>query len=381
MRAAGQDVRVEQVVSLLYDAALDPGLWSGVAGKIASAFNSTSAVLKTYGAGDQISLVEVTDNLVVAPTDQAWADYWHHNDLWVDRSVNLGLGRIAASHELVREREFERSAFYQEWTRHLEIYHMIGAVFCVDPLTMGVLGIHRPKRGGAYGEKDRRRVADFLPHLNRALRLRQRLEQVSLAQSACLEALERLDTAVVVLDAECRILHTNGLAARVLKQSGDIEVRAGRVRFADPELDNQLLRHVQKAIRTAAGDCQHPESAFAVRRDGRLPITVLVTPLRPTWNGQKPSGPAALVFVRDPERGALAHDLLRELFGLTPTEAAIAALLARGCALDEIAEQSSVGIGTVRSHLKAILSKTGTHRQAQLVALLSSSVASIGLPS
>ena len=36
----------------------------------------------------------------------------------------------------------------------------------------------------------------------------------------------------------------------------------------------------------------------------------------------------------------------------------------------EIAEAAGVSIGTVRSHMKALFSKTGTHRQAELVALL-----------
>jgi DNA-binding CsgD family transcriptional regulator len=81
--------------------------------------------------------------------------------------------------------------------------------------------------------------------------------------------------------------------------------------------------------------------------------------------------------MRDPEDAAPAQDTLRELFGLTRTEAAITAALAEGHGLAQIAAQFHIGLGTVRSHLKTILAKTGTHRQAQLVALVAHSVASI----
>ena len=41
-----------------------------------------------------------------------------------------------------------------------------------------------------------------------------------------------------------------------------------------------------------------------------------------------------------------------------------------GKSLQDIAEASGVSIGTVRSQAKAVLTKTDTHRQAELVALL-----------
>jgi DNA-binding CsgD family transcriptional regulator len=66
---------------------------------------------------------------------------------------------------------------------------------------------------------------------------------------------------------------------------------------------------------------------------------------------------------------------LRDLFGLTRAEGAVAAALGRGSALDEIADDLGVGPATVRSHLKRILAKTGTHRQAEAAALLARSVA------
>ena len=65
---------------------------------------------------------------------------------------------------------------------------------------------------------------------------------------------------------------------------------------------------------------------------------------------------------------------LRELFGLTRTEGVVAAALGRGASLEDIAVNMGIGLSTVRSHLKRILAKTGTHRQAEAAALLARSI-------
>jgi DNA-binding CsgD family transcriptional regulator len=59
--------------------------------------------------------------------------------------------------------------------------------------------------------------------------------------------------------------------------------------------------------------------------------------------------------------------MLRQLHGLTYAEAEIMGRLTVGARLAEIAEQLGISVETVRTHLKAIFTKTGTSRQAELV--------------
>jgi DNA-binding CsgD family transcriptional regulator len=63
-------------------------------------------------------------------------------------------------------------------------------------------------------------------------------------------------------------------------------------------------------------------------------------------------------------------DVLQQGFGLTPCEARVAVALAKGLSLNKIARQHGVGVGTVRGQLKSVFIKTGTRRQAELVAIL-----------
>jgi DNA-binding CsgD family transcriptional regulator len=56
--------------------------------------------------------------------------------------------------------------------------------------------------------------------------------------------------------------------------------------------------------------------------------------------------------------------------GFTPAEARLAQALANGMNLKEYSESASISITTARNQLASLFAKTGTHRQAALVAWL-----------
>jgi DNA-binding CsgD family transcriptional regulator len=58
------------------------------------------------------------------------------------------------------------------------------------------------------------------------------------------------------------------------------------------------------------------------------------------------------------------------MYGMTLAEARVAINLIKGMAPKEIAYEAGVAISTVRSQMKAIFSKTGASRQAELLHIL-----------
>jgi DNA-binding CsgD family transcriptional regulator len=108
-----------------------------------------------------------------------------------------------------------------------------------------------------------------------------------------------------------------------------------------------------------------------------LPLTLLVAPFRPARNGFGAPLPATIVFVRDPETPTAMSLALQGLFGLTPAEAAVAGALSEGKSVEEIAALQHIALNTARVHIRNTLAKTGTTRQAQLVALILRSAAAL----
>lgn len=374
---AAFDDRLTGLIGHLYDAAVDERLWSGMAARIAAAFDSTSAVMKLHGSNARVRLVESTDNLAVPERLSEWAAHWHVRDLWVERSVAFGMSRIVTDHDLVSAEEQRQSGYYQEWLRALDIHHMIGAVFPTRDGAIGVLGVHRTQGAGGYDDADRQKAAHLLPHLQRALRLGQQLATAALTQTATLTALDRLDTGVLVVDRSGRIAHANALAEDILAVSRELGVLNGRLFIKRPALHDRLLSLVRASVDIAAGLPTAPSAALAIPREDRLPVTLTAAPFGAGTTRFANLPPMALVFLRDPEHPTLSAQRLCDLFGLTRTEAAIAVDLGGGRALEDIARRHGVGLATVRSHLKRILSKTGTNRQGEVIALIGRSVAAL----
>ncbi len=111
---------------------------------------------------------------------------------------------------------------------------------------------------------------------------------------------------------------------------------------------------------------------LAVRLQGHETTNIYVAPL-----------PAVRGFARDMRRLALIvvgglpqDDLLpsqqdlRDYFDLTQAESKVALLLCAGHVAKDVARELQVSVPTVRSHVRALLAKTGTSRQAELVQLL-----------
>ena len=77
------------------------------------------------------------------------------------------------------------------------------------------------------------------------------------------------------------------------------------------------------------------------------------------------------VLTRLHSETGLCVNLLSQVFGLSPAEARLAAALADGLSPEQAARKLGIAKATVRSQLKGVFSKTETHRQSELVAVLS----------
>jgi DNA-binding CsgD family transcriptional regulator len=304
----------------------------------------------------------------------AYRNYYWQRDIWVERATKLGVARVLASKDVVADSEFRETEFYRDWCRSLDVFYVVGAVFQTGKDELGIIGIHRPKGAGTYQDTDKQLVARFLPHLQRALQIRNRIGQAALARRVFDETLNRTDTATIVVVADGHIVLTNPVAETLLANGTAVRVHKGRLTTTNQFDTGRLLSLVRSA--SNMGEAQNePGGVMAVRQANAPPLTVLVAPFRLALPGL--ATPSAIVFIRDPNRPISAAGSLQALFQLTPAEARIAQELANGKSLAEIAASHGARLQTVRKQLKSIFAKTGTNRQAQCVAAILRSVAAI----
>lgn len=209
-------------------------------------------------------------------------------------------------------------------------------------------------------------VNALVPHLQNALRTQDALFEAVRQRDELAEALDATPAGVVVVDAHARIVHAN-LAAEAILAKGDGLLRNnGRLRGLSSLADQGLTR----AIGLATSVPVPRGTGLQCRRVGRPGAYVInVTPLCGHDDGAL-AGRALIVLI-DPDRDRKPPaELLRQLFGLTAAESAVALLIISGYGVRAAADELSVSQTTVRTHLQRVYGKTGAHTQAQLANLI-----------
>lgn len=195
-----------------------------------------------------------------------------------------------------------------------------------------------------------------------------RLSRAEIARHANATALDRVDQGVLIVAGNAEVLFANRAAELLLDEADGIRTEKSVLRAGAPAETAQF----QGLIAAAVGRSGEAGGMMVLSRPvPRRPLNVLVAPLMiaPTWFARGRS--AAIVFVADPDHvPRTIQDQMRQLYRLTPAEAAVAMAIARGAGLQAVADELKISLTTARTHLQHVFEKTETRRQAELVRVM-----------
>jgi DNA-binding CsgD family transcriptional regulator len=191
------------------------------------------------------------------------------------------------------------------------------------------------------------------------------------------EALDLLNIGLVVTSSAGLLLMANRAAEQVLEERDGLELTQSGMLEAMKNCCPSLSAALQHAARAGHALPTRPEdSVIAVHRpSGKRGLTLLVRSVKRPRGEREAGGPCALVFILDPELPIEAAEAeLRQLYGLTNTEARLANLLMEGKTLDQCCDLLDIRRSTGRTHLQHVFEKLGVQRQTELVAVLLKSI-------
>lgn len=207
------------------------------------------------------------------------------------------------------------------------------------------------------------------PHLRIALRNFAALEREQFRSTISGEAVSRLKIGWLTIDDQCRIVESTDNMEPMFQWATLLRRgRYDRLTPASPALDRQLTAFVRKV---AAGTEARP---LAVNLSQDPWVDMLVAPLQgKTISGHRSA--TAIVYVSGDRRSQAARcEQLVDLFGLLPSEARLAWLLAQATSIAEAAEALGLSVETARNYSKKIYAKTGAKGHADLVRIVMTSV-------
>jgi DNA-binding CsgD family transcriptional regulator len=290
------------------------------------------------------------------------------------------------SSAVMPDRDFVRSDFYNESVRATGTFYAALAAPRYTPHHRSFAAICRVLGSADFNIESIRTLRVLVPHLVTALRVRHQFGEAKLHARSAYAVLNRLQVGIVLTDAAARPRFVNTRAEAIAAEADGFYLGSRGITAALPAETRALQRAIAAAA-TVTAKLSQSDTTDTILRSAtssaearvhlsrpslRAPLTVIVMPLSDvsldgTWGAPH----QVAVFVIEPDRPPEINTrALAETYRLAPREVQVAKLLAQGHRPAQIASELGIGVGTVREHLKRVLAKTDTHRQADLVRLL-----------
>lgn len=370
------------VIGRIYDAALEPSLWPAVVGEVAALTGRRQGCLETLDYRTQSANILGHAGYDIGP---ALADpSLMEHDPWAPKIDPSYRGDFILGHQLLPEAERRKTVFANEFAPQMEMatYDLCGLIVRTLPDTsiaeaFGGLLIYSDENEGHFSAQDRQIMAAVQPHLLRALHIQGEIEFARTTASLQDELLNTMRTACWLVDTHGHPQYANAKAER-LEARGEIRRRDGRLAMRDRAADRWLQKRLN-AWRTQATLVGDKDSFVYYRDADERPQFLTVMPVapervNPLMPGQ-PLRPCLLVAVSDQQPELESNvDTVARAFELTPAEAEVLALFARGANPQRIADHTNKRLATVRTQFNSVLSKTGAASQAELLSLVHNTV-------
>ena len=282
-------------------------------------------------------------------------------------------GRVYSLEELLDPGNADQAAFVRERMQPLGLT----SLRCLRVTEPGGIDVWLSCAGDkTLGSPAGALLLALAPHLRIALRAFAALERERFRSAVTGEAINRLKIGWLTLDAQCRIVDASDSMEQMFQWGRLLRRgRYGRLVPTAPAIDRQLSALIRRFCEVQDARPQ----AFNLSRDPW--VDMLVTPVfgqvfRETISGH--GSAAAIVYVSGDRRSQADRcDQLVDLFGLLPSEARLAWLLAQATSIADAATALGITVETARNYSKKIYAKTGAKGHADLVRIVLTSVLAI----
>ncbi|TIM30704.1 MAG: helix-turn-helix transcriptional regulator [Mesorhizobium sp.] len=342
------------------EAALDPSRWDSAMEVAEKATGSAGALL-----------FDIKGHLPLVPCSRTMGPALdtYVRDGWIDRDERYRLINfldrkgVTSEFDLLTSDDIAKHPYYQEFLAPFGL-RWCAAVKIAAGDDFWALSLQRSIQQGPFTPDEMRRLADLSKQLGSVAAV---ARAIGFGRAdAALDAFGATETPAVMLDRSGNVLRSNAPAERLLGRG--LQITRRRLVSFDRTATDALDRSL-KALLCSPDTAASMPPVPLPRLQGR---PLLAYPLRVpkvSYNALAPC--QAIVILIDPDaRPPPAEAVLQSCFRLTASEARLARKICSGHGVEAAADELGVSYETGRNQLKSVFAKTQTHRQSELVALL-----------
>jgi DNA-binding CsgD family transcriptional regulator/PAS domain-containing protein len=365
--------KLSDFIGVIYDCIATPAIWSQALGNIVQHFESDVVWLSVNNPTlKKTRLAAIAGDAEKSPLLQTHIEknpfFKIMHKMEIDHPTSVQeLCQLMGPEGVAM---FQNSAFVQDYAIPARMGDGVGISLINVTDRVATLGMVSSTDRAAYSAADFAMLALLAPHIRRAVTIGDLFETQVRESKMFREVVENFNLAVLVVDADMKLLFANPIAEGYLREGSLLTTEAQKL------IVQSELAHA--AIQSAVTLSEREEVALSSSGIGvpllrvQFPAIAHVLPLgRRTERSQFHNRAVAAIFVATPKSDALAAiDAIAALFGLTQAEKHVASQAANGLGAADIALSRGVSISTVRSQIMAIYDKTGQTGQAGLQKLI-----------
>jgi DNA-binding CsgD family transcriptional regulator len=365
------DEELSLLIGDIYDAALKPESWP----------HALEGLCRFIGG----SMVNILWRDVIAKTARKlfeWGNDPHYMQLYIDKYAQLNplfpaahffpVGHVFSQSDIMSYDTLHETRIYKEWMQPQGYIDFIACHIEKSAVSCVTATVARHERDGMVDDRAIARMKLIVPHVRRATLIGNVISLRTCEGATLADTLDGLAAGLFLVDKTGRIMHANMTGKTMLDQGVVVRSVGGRLAANAPGTD-QMLKDIFAVA--DGGDVAVGANGVAVPLEapGDERHVAYVLPL--AAGARRRAGVAyaavAAVFVhRVAVEISPTWDALLKVYNLTAMEMAVLLRVVQLGGGPMVAQDLGISETTVRTHLKHIFQKTGTHRQVDLVKLV-----------
>lgn len=358
-------IRTETLSDLIggfYDAAYGASTWQDALSRLAGAFHGSRAWLFANEAnGSKIyARTSMDDPGFYSPEAQL--------AIVADPLTALThanpQGAIVRHSEMEPLSDFRKRGLFRDWLQPRDIWFSLQAHMKADERSRIFVEVDRGSQQGDFTDPEKELLSTIAPHILRAVTI-----AAAMADQRVTSIAATSGVAAMVVNSAAQVIEMNSAADALFHEPGIGVSMTGGALSVD---DNTASERWQGLLADALSPLGATGGGAVIVNGSKQRVVVSVSPIPQTEFFSLRPEPLALVLLRPLrtiDEGPLM-DALRQLFGLPPSQSALAVALASGCSLQQAAAERGLSYATCRTYVERIYRKTGTSHQGELVALI-----------